>query len=114
MEFLFAPSTAAAGLPASTITVAPETAPMPAFDPSTATLYEHIYHNAWGWYSARQKELIKRTALLTGLMFTETVLGLTSTVRGVEVLGAIGYAGVWAGGCVMTGAVLDWVGGPSD
>ncbi|EXJ70170.1 uncharacterized protein A1O5_06238 [Cladophialophora psammophila CBS 110553] len=111
MEFLFAPSTAVAGVPASATTVAIKA---PAFDPATATFREHVYHNAWGWYSARQKELIGRTALLTGLMFAETVLTLWGTVEGVEVEGALGYAGVWALGCVVTGAVLDWVGGPSD
>ncbi|KIW88727.1 uncharacterized protein Z519_10773 [Cladophialophora bantiana CBS 173.52] len=111
MEFLFAPSTAVAGVPASATTVAIKG---PAFDPATATFWGHVYHNAWGWYSARQKELIGRTALLTGLMFAETVLTLWGTVEGVEAEGALGYAGVWALGCVVTGAVLDWVGGPSD
>ncbi|KIY01390.1 uncharacterized protein Z520_02942 [Fonsecaea multimorphosa CBS 102226] len=109
MEFLFAPSTAAAGV--STGTVAH---PSKVFDPSTATFWGHVYHNAWGWYSARQKELITRTGLLTGLMVAETVLTLWGTVAGVEITGALGYAGVWGLGCVVTGAVLDWVGGPSD
>ncbi|KIW35086.1 uncharacterized protein PV07_01806 [Cladophialophora immunda] len=111
MEFLFAPSTAAAGVSPSTGTVAN---PTPVFDPSTATFWEHAYHNAWGWYSPRQKKLIGRTALLTGLLFAETVLTLWGTVAGVEATGALGYAGVWGLGCVVTGAVLDWVGGPSD
>ncbi|OAP57481.1 hypothetical protein AYL99_08219 [Fonsecaea erecta] len=111
MEFLFAPSTAAAGVPTSTGTVATAD---PVFDPSTATFWEHAYHNAWGWYSARQKELIGRTGLLTALVLAETVLTLWGTIAGVEVEGALGYAGVWGLGCVVTGAVLDWVGGPSD
>ena len=114
MEFLFAPSTAAAGSPPSTITVAPEVSPMPAFDPSTSSFFEHLQYNTWGWYSTRQKELIKRTTLLTGLMAAETVVNLWGTIRGIELPGALGYAGVWALGCVVTGAVLDWVGGPSD
>ncbi|OAG34312.1 hypothetical protein AYO21_11522 [Fonsecaea monophora] len=104
MEFLFAPSTAA-----DTVVNAG-----PAFDPSTATFWEHAYHNAWGWYSARQKELIGRTGLLTGLIFAEIVLTLWGTLAGVEVTGALGYAGIWGLGCVVIGGVLDWVGGPSD
>ncbi len=111
MEYLFAPSTAAAS---STIVVAPETTPAPAFDPSTATFLDHIHFNAWGWYSARQKELIRRTLLLTGLIFTETVVATTFALKGVELQGGLGYAGVWATGALVTGGVLNWVGGPSD
>ncbi|KAJ9609159.1 hypothetical protein H2200_006931 [Cladophialophora chaetospira] len=110
-EYLFAPSTAAAS---STITVAPETTPAPAFDPATATFLDHIHFNAWGWYSSRQKELIRRTALLTTLISSETVLSTWGSVHGVEIEGAVLYAGVWATGALVTGGVLNWVGGPSD
>lgn len=103
MEFLFAPSTAAP-LPATPLV----------FDPATATFMEHVYYNAWGWYTARQKALIVRTTLLTYLMLTETVVQLWGTIAGVELTGALGYAGIWALGTAVLGSVLDWVGGPSD
>ncbi|KIX06186.1 uncharacterized protein Z518_04160 [Rhinocladiella mackenziei CBS 650.93] len=103
MTFLFAPSTAV-----------PNTAVPPPFDPVTASFAQHVYYNAWGWYSARQKELIGRTALLMGLMLTECALQLWATIAGVEFYGALGYAGVWALGVIVVGVVLDWVGGPSD
>ncbi|EXJ92507.1 hypothetical protein A1O3_01059 [Capronia epimyces CBS 606.96] len=105
MEFLFAPSTAAGNV--AVVAVAP-------FDPATASFPAHVYHNAWGWYSARQKELIRRTAVLTALLVTETVLGVWGTITGVELPGALGYAGIWGLGVVVLGAVLNWVGGPSD
>jgi hypothetical protein len=108
MEFLFAPSTAAAS---NTITVSSHA---PAFDPATATLWDHLHYNAWGWYTARQKELIRRTLFLTGLIFVETVLSSWAVIKGVELQGALRYACVWAVGSLLTGAVLDWVGGPSD
>ncbi|OCT53834.1 hypothetical protein CLCR_10227 [Cladophialophora carrionii] len=111
MEFLFAPSTAATS---STVVISPESAPVLAFDPSTATFWDHIHYNSWGWYSARQKELIRRTVVLAGLLLSETVLTTWGTVEGVEVQGALGYAGVWVIGALVTGAALDWVGGPSD
>jgi hypothetical protein len=105
MEFLFAPSTAA---PGATVEAAP------AFDPATSSFAEHVYHNSWGWYSPRQKKLISRTALLTYLMVAESVVQLWGTIAGVELEGALGYASVWGAGTVVVGAVLDWVGGPSD
>ena len=29
------------------------------FDPATATFVEHVYHNAWGWYTSRQKRAFR-------------------------------------------------------
>lgn len=102
MEFLFAPATAMAG------------GKMRKFDPRTASFTQHFYHNAWGWYSSRQKELIRRTTILAALMMGESILQVWGTIRGVDLVGAIGYAGVWGIGVAMVGGVLDWVGGPSD
>ncbi|EXJ85562.1 hypothetical protein A1O1_05926 [Capronia coronata CBS 617.96] len=106
MEFLFAPPTAA-----GSVLLAPPAIP---FDPATASFAAHVYYNAWGWYTARQKELIRRTVFLTALLVTESVVQVWGTVAGVELPGALGYAGVWGLGVVVVGVVLDWVGGPSD
>ncbi|KAL2426076.1 hypothetical protein ABEF95_010579 [Exophiala dermatitidis] len=105
MEFLFAPSTAAGNVPVP---------PSEVFDPATASFLQHVSYNAWGWYTARQKALIARTTLLAVLIVTESVVQLVGGVAGVEVPGAVGYAGVWGLGVVILGAVLNWVGGPSD
>lgn len=101
-EYLFTPSTAAT----------PFTAPD--FDPSTSTFAEHLYWNVWGWYSARQRTLIFRAALLGALMFAETVVYLAVAMEGVELSGALGYSSIWAVGVAVVGVALDWVGGPSD
>lgn len=106
MEFLFAPSTAAGN-----VVLVPPAVP---FDPATASFTQHVYHNVWGWYTARQKVLIRRTTVLTALLVTESVVQVWGTITGVELLGALGYAGVWGLGVVVLGAVLDWVGTPSD
>ncbi|KAL6240758.1 hypothetical protein RBB50_012322 [Rhinocladiella similis] len=104
MEYLFAPSTAAT----STLPSAPE------FDPTTAGVAGHVYHNAWGWYSPRQKALISRAGLLAYLIVAETIILLWGTLKGIDFPGAAGYAGIWGAGVVLVGAALDWVGGPSD
>jgi hypothetical protein len=83
------------------------------FDTTRSSLGQHIYHNAWGWYSSRQKELITRTALLTAMMVGETVIHTWGTIKGVEFWGAALYAGIWAVGVAVVGAVFDWVGEPS-
>ena len=108
MEFLFAPSTAA--------TLSGSTAPAvtPPFDSVTSGIGAHVYWNLWGWYSVRQKELIWRAAVLGALMVAETIIQCFAVMEGVSLVGACGYAGIWGGGVAVLGAVLDWVGGPSD
>lgn len=104
MEFLFAPSTAA---PSPTVTTT-------VFDPATGSIRAHVYHNAWGWYTPRQKKLIGRTALLAYLIVTDSVVQLWGTLAGAEFEGALGYGAIWGAAVIVVGAVLDWVGGPSD
>jgi hypothetical protein len=113
--FLFAPAEAAAfpPPPSTTITIDPALKGT-VFDPATSTFAAHVHYNLWGWYSPRQKELIRRTGILTGLVFSETLIGCWKAIKGVEIEGAALYAGVWATGCVICGVALDWVGGPSD
>ena len=101
-EFLFVSST---GVPASPVKYT--------FDPATSGLRQHAYHNAWGWYSSRQKELISRTVLLAVMVVGETIIQSWGTIKGVEFAGAGLYAAIWAVGVAVMGAAFDWVGGPS-
>lgn len=100
-EFLFVTSTAVTQ------------APVYVFEPATASFMEHVYHNAWGWYSNRQKDLIGRTLLLAALVGGETIIQTWGTIEGVELAGAAGYAALWGAAVCVVGAVYDWVGGPS-
>ena len=84
------------------------------FDPATAGFFQHVHHNIWGWYTSRQRELIGRSTVLAAFLLAETVIHLTSEVRGIDLAGAFGYAGTWVAGTIVLGIVLDWVGGPSD
>jgi archaellum biogenesis protein FlaJ (TadC family) len=101
-EFLFVSST---GIPPS-----PEKY---TFDPTTADLRQHVYHNSWGWYSTRQQELISRATLLAVMVVGETIIHTWGTIKGVEFWGAACYAALWAVGVAVLGAVFDWVGAPS-
>ena len=101
-EFLFVSSTGAPPSPGDYT-----------FDPATSDLRQHLYHNVWGWYSPRQKELIGRTTLLALMMVGETIIQTWGTIKGVELWGATWYAAIWGIGVAVVGAVFDWVGGPS-
>lgn len=48
------------------------------------------------------------------LLVLETTITIWGTIEGVEVIGALVYAGVWLGGVIVSGVFLDWCGGPSD
>jgi hypothetical protein len=80
-----------------------------AFNPETATLWDTIWYNVWG-YSKRTRIMIKRTATLATFCFLNTWLQVAATVEGAEVLGAIGWASVWATAAILTGTVFWWVG----
>lgn len=101
-EFLFVSSTGVAAAPDEYV-----------FDPATADLIQHVYHNAWGWYSARQKELLRRTVLLAVMVVGDTVIQTWGTIKGVELWGASLYAAIWGLGVVVVGMVFEWVGEPS-
>ena len=58
--------------------------------------------------------LIFRATVLGALMSAETIVVTLFSMQGVEVTGALGYAGVWAAGVALVAIALDWVGGPSD
>ena len=101
MQFIFVISTAA---PAT---------PQYVFDTTESGFVDHVYHNAWGWYTNRQKELISRTILLATMTVAETVIQVWGTIEGVEQSGAVGYAAIWGMGVLLVAAVFDWVGAPS-
>ncbi|KAK5937078.1 hypothetical protein PMZ80_010618 [Knufia obscura] len=113
-QFLFRPSEGAAS--SSNAATGPNSIALTHshFDPATASFVQHIYHNVWGWYTSRQKELIGRTIVLGAFLLTETVVQLCGEVQGVELLGAAGYASTWLVGAITLGVVLEWVGRPSD
>lgn len=121
VQFLFRPSE---GAVPQTPTLAPEASgansvplhryPSGHFDPVTAGFWQHVYHNVWGWYGTRQRELIGRTITLGFLLVAETTVSIFCSMAGVEWIGAAGYAGVWYAGVVLLGTMLYWIGAPSD
>ena len=101
--FLFLPP---AGITKSSLQAKP-------FDPVTASFGSHVYHNAWGWYSLRQQELLGRTAIACVMVAVETTFQCAATIVGVDLIGAAGYAGIFSAALAVVGVVYEWVGGPS-
>ena len=79
------------------------------FDPATATLFETVYYNFWG-FSKRSKLVITRTATLVFVTSLNTWLQTFVTIKGVENYGAVGYAALWASAGALTGLAFLWVG----
>ena len=80
-----------------------------AFNPETATLWETVRYNLWG-YSKRTRTMIQRTATLVMVSGLNTMLQTFVTVEGSEFYGAAGWSGVWALAAALTGTVFWWVG----
>jgi len=81
----------------------------PKFNPVTASLWETLAYNVWG-YSTRTKVVIKRTVALVIISGINTLVQSFITVEGVEIIGAIAYSVVWSTAAGVTGLVLGFVG----
>ncbi|OJD32103.1 uncharacterized protein BKCO1_4100095 [Diplodia corticola] len=79
-----------------------------AFDPATSGLREHLVHNLW-WFGKGARVLVKRAAVAAALTAAHVGVHASAMLRGGDVVGALGYAGVWVGAGVTTGVVYAWV-----
>ncbi|KAI4658644.1 uncharacterized protein J4E79_006402 [Alternaria viburni] len=85
--------------------------PVEVFDPSTATLPKTIEHNFFN-YSKRTRTLIQQTVILNAFLFAGTVQRCM-TLIGTDVVGAVGYAGVWVAANTVVALWYGWVGDTS-
>ena len=93
MYFLFLPSMEAASVPKMKV---PQ---IGKFKPESATLRETIAYNFGfpesGW-TPRASVLGRRSLVLLVSVFLNTIVRVFATVQGADIIGAMGYAGMWA------------------
>lgn len=94
--FIFVPATATVPSPDKSVVV---------FDPATASLSATFLENVWGW-SSRTKVVIQRTAAVMAIAGLGTVVQTAGTVEGVDLIGAMNWAAVWAAASVVVGMAL--------
>ncbi|KAH9873211.1 hypothetical protein J1614_005609 [Plenodomus biglobosus] len=103
-EFLLNPSIAAE--PPSGAASPTET-----FDAAIATLPQTVKHNIWG-FDRRTRTLIIQTLILNAFVFG-TTLQKGMTLNGTEVVGAVGYAGMWVLANTVVALWFGWIGDTS-
>lgn len=111
MMFLFRPTLAAAGKP-SLIESKAKGRKVRKFNPETATLGETLAHN-FGLnlqLSHRADVLLERAIVLVGCTIANTVVRVWGTVQGTDLVGSLGYAGLWALAHSVVGVVYAWLG----
>lgn len=110
-RFIFVPAIASAGNPGITDPkLKPEAAP---FNPETATLGQTIAYNlglSEAGITKRNEILAKRTAALVISSFLNTFVRSYVTIEGTELVGALGWASVWATAAAIIGVAFSWVG----
>lgn len=110
-QFIFVPAVGSAGNPGITDPkLKPELAP---FDPETASLGQTVAYNLGlkqSGFTRRAEILTKRTVTLVTCSFLNTFVRSFVTIEGTELVGALGWASVWATGAALVGAALSWVG----
>ena len=82
--------------------------PTEPFDPATADLAKTLKHNFW-FFDRRTRTLVTQTTVLVLFVVANTVQR-TFTLKGTDVVGAVGYSGVWGAANVVVAAWWVWVG----
>lgn len=95
--------------PAAVATRSPVEAEEKTFNQATASFGESFKQNVWD-IDARENTIITRTLTLIFLTGGNTFVQCFMTIEGVEALGAITYAAVWAIAAGLTGVSLGLVG----
>lgn len=81
------------------------------FVPAEATFFETLEWNlGLGKHSDRTSILTSRTGLLVGVSVLNTVVRVFGTVEGTDLLGALGWAGLWGAAALGVGVGFAWVG----
>lgn len=81
------------------------------FDPATATLSQTLEYNFYN-YTQRTRTLIQQTLILNSFLFIATVQR-SMTLVGTDIIGAVGYAGVWVAANTLIALWFGWVGDTS-
>jgi hypothetical protein len=110
-QFVFVPGVGSPSNPGITDpSIKPEKAP---FNPETASLRQTVAWNVGlseAGVTPRAKTLAKRTATLAACAFINTFVRAYVTVEGAELVGALGWAGVWATAAGLVGIAYSWAG----
>ena len=110
-QFIFVPAIGSSGNPGITDPkIHPEKVP---FNPQTATLSQTLAYNVGlseAGFSRRAEILAKRTAILASCSFLNAFLRTYVAIEGTELMGALGWASVWAAAAGLTGLGFSWIG----
>lgn len=78
------------------------------FDAKTASFWETLWYNIWG-YSSRTKMVIKRTSLLVIVTSLNTLTQICVAIEGVEFLGAVAYTTMWIAAFAINGLAFVYI-----
>ncbi|EME48906.1 hypothetical protein DOTSEDRAFT_84419 [Dothistroma septosporum NZE10] len=110
-QFIFVPAIGSDGNPGITD---PQVAlERPPFNTETSSLKENVLRFVRlgdTAFTRRAEILLKRTAILAACSFLNTFVRTYFTIEGTELVGAVGWAGVWAAAAGLTGLAYAWVG----
>ncbi|KAF2850126.1 hypothetical protein T440DRAFT_555386 [Plenodomus tracheiphilus IPT5] len=85
--------------------------PTETFDAAIATLPQTVKHNVWR-FDRRTRTLVIQTLILNAFVFGTTVQK-AMTLKGTEVVGAAGYAGMWVLANSVVALWFGWIGDTS-
>lgn len=72
-------------------------------------LITSLYNHTWGKLCPKGKILVSRTLILATVTLVNTIVQVSGTVAGVDLLGSAGWGALWATAALAVGGLFAWI-----
>ncbi|EED19948.1 conserved hypothetical protein [Talaromyces stipitatus ATCC 10500] len=79
--------------------------------PEGEYLITSLYNRTWGKISPKGKILASRSLILATMTLLNTIIAGTGSIKGVELMGSVGWGSLWAGASLVVSSLFAWVEG---
>lgn len=72
-------------------------------------LITSLYNRTWGKLSPKGRILGSRSLILATMTLLNSMIAGTGSIKGVELVGSIGWGALWAGASLIVGSLFAWI-----
>ncbi|CRG85910.1 hypothetical protein PISL3812_02913 [Talaromyces islandicus] len=72
-------------------------------------LITSLYNRTWGKLRTKGKILVSRTFIVALMTLGNTIVQVSGTVEGVDLLGSVGWGALWATAVLAVGGLFAWI-----
>jgi hypothetical protein len=71
-------------------------------------LITSLYNRTWAKLSPKVKILTSRTIILAALTLLNTIIAGSGSIKGIDLVGSVGWGSLWAAATLAVGAMFGW------